>query len=361
MKTLKEGQRELNEVKEALQMKTLKEGQRELNEVKEALQMKIIRIVSVIMLVFTLVFAAAGCAPKTAKYPSKSINLIIQAGAGGLSDTVARTVASELQNILGVPVVCANKTGASGAVAMGYVEGSSPDGYTIGYVPVEMSMLKGLGYADIEPSNFDLIARANIAQATITVKADAPWKTLEEFVDYAKKNPGKINVGNSGTGSIWHIAAASFEKIAGVKFNHIPFDGAAPAVAALMGGHVDAVPVSVSEVISGVKSGQLRILGIMDSERSPIFPDVPTLKEKGYDLTVAAWGGFATPKGIPQEVKDVLYPAFEKAIKSDSLKKIADERGFSVAYLPSDGFAKFAQEQFDFYIKMLPELGITKK
>ncbi|HHW02626.1 MAG TPA: tripartite tricarboxylate transporter substrate binding protein [Thermoanaerobacterales bacterium] len=297
---------------------------------------------------------------ETVKYPNKQINLIIQAAPGGLSDLVARTVGGQLEQILGVPVVCSNKPGASGAVAMSYLQASAPDGYTLGYVPVELSMIKALGFADIEPNSFDLIESSNISPATVTVSANAKWKTLQEFIDYAKNNPEKVKIGNSGTGSIWHIAAASLEKATGVKFNHVPFDGAAPAVAALMGGHIDAVTVSVMEVKSGVESGKLKVLGVMSEQRSEYLPDVPTLKEAGYDVNVAAWGGFAAPKGLPQEVKDVLYPAFEKAINSEKMKEVAKQRGFSIFYKSSEEFTKFANEQFDFYMKLIPTMGLKK-
>lgn len=296
------------------------------------------------------------------KYPTKQVNLIIQAAPGGLSDTTARAVGAELQKILGVPVIASNKPGAAGAVAMSYVRQSAADGYTIGYVPVEISMVKALGYAnDVEPSAFDLLGSSNISPATITVSADSEFKTLDDLVDYAKKNPGKLKVGNSGTGSIWHIAAASFEKAADVKFNHVPFDGATPAIAALMGKHIDVVPVSVMEVKSGVESGKLKVLAVLSAEKSEYLPDVPTAKELGYDIDIAAWGGFAAPKDLPKEVKDVLIPAMDKAINSQSVKDIAKQRGFSVFYKNADEFAKFAQGQFDFYMKQIPEMGIKGK
>ncbi|GAA0719190.1 tripartite tricarboxylate transporter substrate binding protein [Clostridium malenominatum] len=329
--------------------------------------MKKSKIMVALGLVASMVFMT-GCASsggstdkKEAKYPNKQISMIIQAAPGGLSDTVARTVASELQKTLGVPVVSTNKTGAAGAVAMSFLQGSNPDGYTIGYVPVELAMVKALGYAnDVEPDGFTLLGRSNISPATVTVRADSPWKTIEEFIDYAKQNPSKIKVGNSGTGSIWHIAAATVESATNTKFNHVPFDGAAPAIAALMGSHIDAVTVSVSEVKSGVESGQLRVLSVVDENKSPFFPEVPTMKEKGYDIVVAAWGGFAAPKNLPKEVQDALIPAIEKAIQSESLKKIANERAFTVAYQNGEEFYKFAKSQFDFYMKQIPAMGIKK-
>ena len=222
-------------------------------------------------------------------YPTKPINLIIQAAPGGLSDLTARTVGSVVSEVLGVPVLFTNRPGAAGAVAMTYVKESRPDGYTIGYVPVELAMVEALGYAqDLNPHSFDLICASNIAPATITVRADSGWETLDDLIEWCKANPGKLRVGNSGTGSIWYVAGASFAKAAGIEVNHVPFDGAAPAVAALLGKHIDMVPVSEMEVRSGVESGELRILAVFSSERSQCNPDVPTMKELGYDITVAA-------------------------------------------------------------------------
>ncbi len=159
-------------------------------------------------------------------------------------------MAASAQEFLGVPIVCTNIPGAAGAIAMGRLKTSKPDGYTIGYVPVELSMVKALGYADISPMNFDLVMRANVVPAALTVRSDAPYKTFKEFLDYAKANPGKITVGTSGTGSIWHIAGLAIEKAAKVKFTYVPFDGAAPSVAALLGKHIYAVTCSPSEVLS---------------------------------------------------------------------------------------------------------------
>lgn len=345
--------------------------------IKGGVKMIRLKKVAIWLLVVLLIFSLTSCgktdtvsdADKASdgeqkeekRFPTGQINMIIQAAPGGLSDTVARAVATEMEKDLGVPVICTNKTGAAGAVAMAFLQGSNPDGYTLGYVPVELSMVKALGFAsDVEPDKFDLLGRSNISPATVTVQASAPWNTLEEFVDYAKNNPGKIKVGNSGTGSIWHIAAVAFEKAAEIKFNHVPFDGAAPATAALLGGHLDAITVSVSEVKAGVENGQLKVLGVMDEAKSPYLPEVVTLKEKGFDVVVAAWGGFAAPKGLSEDVKDVIYPAVEKAVNSESLKKIAEERGFTVAYLPPDDFAAFANSQFEFYMKLIPEMEIKK-
>lgn len=298
--------------------------------------------------------------PEAAKndYPQKQITLIIQAAPGGSSDTVSRAVAKQLEEQFKVPVVPVNKTGAAGAVAMSFLEASPKDGYTIGYVPVELSMVKAMGYADIEPSKFDLLGRATILPATVTVPVNAPYNTIEEFIDYAKKNPGKIRMGNSGAGSIWHIAAAGFAKEAGIELAHIPFEGAAPAVTALMGGHIDAVPVSPSEVKSGVDGKKLKVLAVMGSERDKLLPDVPTLKEKGIQVEITAWGGFAVPKDTPQEVKKVLTEAIKAAIESNVFKDLAEKRNMTIAYQSPEEFTKFAGDQFGYFSQLIPEMKL---
>lgn len=311
-----------------------------------------------ITLLLVLVLGIMGAAAKD--YPSKRITLIIQAAPGGASDTVSRTVAGLMEEKLGVPVVGVNKTGAAGSVAMTYLKKSRPDGYTIGYVPVELTMVNALGYADIKPTDYELLGRAIVIPAAVTVRKDAPWDTIDELIDYAKKNPGAIKVGNSGTGSIWHIAASAFEDEAGIEFNHVPFNGAAPAVASLLGGHIDMVTVSPSEVKSGVDSGDLKVLGVMGTERSDLIPDVKTFKELGYDVNVVAWGGFAAPKNLPGNVKEVLVKAVKDAINSDRFVKLCQQRGMEHSYLSPEEFSSFAKEQFEFYNKLIPAMGLKK-
>lgn len=197
---------------------------------------------------------------ETVDFPgNKQVSLIVPYSAGGASDTVARIYASELEQSLGTSIVVSNVTGASGAIGLEQVRNSNPDGYTIAYMPVESTMLKALGFTDLSTDDFRFIGRAMTIPAAVTVRADAPWDTFEDFVNYAKEHPGEIQVGNSGTGSIWHIAAASIEKECGVQFTHVPFDGAAPAVAALLGGNIQAVTVSPSEVKNNVDSGDFKV------------------------------------------------------------------------------------------------------
>lgn len=321
-----------------------------------------VKRVALLTVVSILVLAiVTGCGFGAAKkFPQKQISLVVGFQPGGASDTISRIVAKKVEGKLKVPVTVTNKTGATGSVALEYVKNNEKDGYTVSYVSVEATMVKALGYTSISPEDFDFVGRAMVLPAGVTVNAKAPWNTIEEFIKYAKENPSKIKVGNSGTGSIWHVAAASIEDKTGVKFNHIPFEGAAPAVAALMGGHIDAVTVSPSEVLSGVKSGDLKILAIVGQEKSPVFPDVPTMKEKGIDVTTQAWGGFAVAKGTSQDVEMIIEAAFKEAIESDDVKKLCKDKGMTHAYMNGKDLTQFATDQYKYFSELIPKLGIKK-
>lgn len=297
---------------------------------------------------------------ETVDFPgNKQVSLIVPYSAGGASDTVARIYASELEQSLGTSIVVSNVTGASGAIGLEQVRNSNPDGYTIAYMPVESTMLKALGFTDLSTDDFRFIGRAMTIPAAVTVRADAPWDTFEDFVNYAKEHPGEIQVGNSGTGSIWHIAAASIEKECGVQFTHVPFDGAAPAVAALLGGNIQAVTVSPSEVKNNVDSGDFKVLCVLGESNSSVVPDVPTAQELGIDITIQGWGGFAVPKDTPQAVIDILEKASETAINSDSVKKTLADRGYEHAYLSGSDMDQKASEELAYYSELIPELGIA--
>ena len=314
---------------------------------------------SILLLIFIISAGAVFAGGKSEKaYPAGEVTIVVPYSPGGASDTVTRIIAKNVEPELGVPVIVTNKTGASGSIAMDFVRKSAKDGYTICYMPVESTMVGALGYTDLKPADFDFVAGAMTISAAVTVKADAPWNTIDEFMAYVKANPGKVSVGNSGTGSIWHIAAASIEEAEGVKFNHVPFEGAAPAIAALMGGHIDAVTVSDSEVQPNVKNGDFKILAVMGDKRSNVVPDVPTLKESGMNVTAFGWGGFAVPTGTPADVKAILEKAFKAAIESEDFAKLCKERGMSLNYMTGAEIQSFANGQYDLYSVLIPKLGI---
>lgn len=290
----------------------------------------------------------------------KQITIVVPYAAGGASDTTARIYAQELQKAIGTSIVVTNVTGASGAIGLQQVASSKPDGYTMAYMPVESTMLKALGLTDISSEDFSFVGRAMTIPAAITVPKDAPYDTFQEFIDYAKAHPGEVQVGNSGTGSIWQIAAASIEDKEGVKFTHVPFDGAAPAVAALLGHNIQAVAVSPSEVKAGVDSGDFKVLVVLGEQRSSVVPDVKTAQELGIDITIQGWGGFAVPKGTPQGVIDVLGKASETAINSQAMKDLLTSKGYEPAYLDGADMDKTASDQLAYFAELIPKLGIAQ-
>src|SRR5699024_4582489 len=290
-------------------------------------------------------------------YPEEEIELVIPFDPGGASDMVSRAVGEELEDDLGVPVTPVNKEGATGTVGMNYIKNSEPDGYTMGYVPVELSMVESLDIADIVPDDFTLIARSQTIPATITVPEDAPYDTIEEFIDYAKDNPGEITFGTSGEGSIWHAAAASLAEEEDLDFNYVPFDGASEAVKSLLGGEVDATSVSPSEIKSALDSDDVKVLAVMSEEEDPIIPDVLTLKESGIDLETEAWGVFVVPKDTPDEIVNTLEDSIEKAVDSSTFEELAESQGVNPAFMPADEFDDFANEEYDKYNDLLPKIG----
>lgn len=318
------------------------------------------KLLSIILVLVVMMGIFSGCTKEEESFPNKIITIVVPYAPGGASDTVARLYAQELEKAIGTSVVVTNKTGASGAVGLETVKNSTADGYTIAYMPVESTMIKSLGFTDITSDDFTFIGRAMTIPAAVTVRSDAPWNTLEEFLQYAKDEPGEVQVGNSGTGSIWHISAALLEDNYGSKFTHVPFEGAAPAIAALMGGNIDAVTVSPSEVQSSVASGEFKVLAVLGEERSSILPDVSTAKELGIDVIAQGWGAFAVPDGTPDDVVKILEEATKTALNSEQIKTLLAERGFEHAYMSAEEMDAYAKIQLDKFSELIPSLGITE-
>lgn len=299
----------------------------------------------------------------TAAFPNKPVTLVVPYAAGGGTDIMARALAKAAEKHLGQPVVVVNRTGGGGAIGLMEGADAKADGYTITCMVTELTILPHLGLLPITYEQFKPIAQINHDPSAITVRADAPWKTAAEFLDYAKAHPGEIKMGNAGTGSIWHLAAATLEKESGLAFTHIPYEGAGPAVSALLSGFVDAVPVSPAEVKTYVQQGKLRTLAINDTVSSKALPGVPTLKEAtGLDVTFAGtWRGLAVPKGTPDEVTDVLTQAFMNAAEDPEFKEQMEENGLGLLVKDGEGFGRQLKENHDMLAQLIRELGLSRK
>jgi tripartite-type tricarboxylate transporter receptor subunit TctC len=291
-------------------------------------------------------------------YPTKPIELVVPASAGGGTDALARGFSELVKKHLPQPAVVNNKPGASGVVGMSDVLNGKPDGYKVSVVIAELVILPHLGLSKFTYADFLPVARLNADPAAVTVKADAPWNTIEEFLAAAKAKPGEMKVGNSGNGSIWHLAAAGLEDKAGVKFNHVPFQGAAPGVVALLGGHIDAVAVSPGEVAAHVQGGKLKMLAVMADQRLKAFDKVPTLKERNVDLSIGTWRGLAVTKGTPAPVIEVLRTATRKVAEDPAMRETLEKLNLGFAYLDAPEFGQAMQRDHEYFKQLVQKLGI---
>jgi tripartite-type tricarboxylate transporter receptor subunit TctC len=281
---------------------------------------------------------AAGPASAQAQFPSKPIELVVPFQPGGGTDALARAFADATRKHMPQSMIIVNKPGASGAIGWQDVINAKPDGYRLAVVTVELTTLPHMGLAKFTYEDLQPIARLNADQAAITVRADAPWNTIEEFLAAAKKDAGKLSMGNAGNGSIWHLAAAALEDKTGTKFNHTPFQGAGPAVLALLGGHIDAVAVSPAEVTTYVQAGKLKTLAVMAEQRVKGFDKVPTLKERNIDLVIGTWRGIAAPKSTPPEVVAYLKDLSQKAANEPAFREVLAKQNLGFSYADDVAF-----------------------
>lgn len=291
-----------------------------------------------------------GATTAASNFPTKDITLIVQAAAGGGSDLSSRALASAMEPIIGESIIVENRPGAAGSTAMLYVKGRPADGYTIGFGPVEISMLGSRNY-DIKPSDFDLLGQIMLGPGVLSVPADSPYNTLQEFIAAAQTK--EMTVANSGPGSIWEMLGSSLADQTGAKVKPVPFDGGAPAVAAVMGAQVDAAGSGVNEVKQNLADKKLKVLAIFHSERHPELADVPTAKEQGVDIEIGGWGGIYAPKGLPADVKAKLEDSIKKAVETQSYKDIITKSGNLVVYKDSAEFTAFAQSEYERFAKLL--------
>lgn len=241
-------------------------------------------------------------AAHAADYPARSMELVVAYQPGGGSDNTARAIAEAVRPpMLAQPTVVINKPGASGSIGWAYVANAQPDGYRLVLMTPEMLVVPLMGIGKTTVGDFQPIARFTDDPSSVTVRADAPWKTVEEFLADAKKNPERVAVSNAGIGTVPHMAAAALGEQAGVKFVHVPYQGSAPAIMGLLAGDVQATTVAYAELQQHVETGKLRTLAVMAPKRLDNLPSVPTMKEKGADLQFSVWRGIGLPKATPAD------------------------------------------------------------
>ncbi|MDB5730585.1 MAG: transporter substrate-binding protein [Variovorax sp.] len=313
-------------------------------------------------LVATMALAACTLASGlalAADYPDHPIELVVPFQPGGGTDAVARAFAVAAQKHFPKGVVVVNKSGASGGIGWNYMMNAKPDGYTLGIVTVEMVILPHLNlfnrtYADVTP-----IAQLNADPASIIVRTDSPYKTIEDFMAAARKEPGKMTIGTSGNGSIYDIAAAAFEDKTRLQFNRIPYQGAAPSILSLLSNQLDAVSASPGEAAAHVAAGKLRILAVMANQRLAEFRDVPTLKEKNVDLAIGTWRGIMGPKGLPPQVVQMLKTSVAEIAKEPELQNTLKKLNLGYVYADDEGFKAVMARDNQAFKDMIPRLKIV--
>ena len=291
-------------------------------------------------------------------YPARPITLIVPWGAGGGTDATARIIGSLMEKDLGQPVTVVNRTGGSGVVGHAAIASAQPDGYTIGLATVEIGMMHWQGLTELTSASYTPIGLVNADPAGVQVRADSPYKTVNELLAAIKANPGKFKASGTGQGGIWHLAIAGLlrdQKIDPAALPWVPSNGAAPGLQDMVAGGIEVAPVSLPEARSLIDAGKVKSLAIMNDKPSALYPNVPTLKSAlGSDWTMAAWRGIVAPKGLPAPIRDKLAESVRKVAASKEYNEFMASRGFGVIYASPDDFAKFM-------VKSNSELGATMK
>jgi tripartite-type tricarboxylate transporter receptor subunit TctC len=295
------------------------------------------------------------------EYPTRPINLLISVAPGGTRDTSTRVLASKVEKFMGQPFIMSNNGGGAGTVALGIMAKERPDGYhLICASSASLVLIPQLRTVAYKLEDFILIMEFGAQQTGVVVKADSPWKTFKEFVDYAKKNPGKVNYSTSGVGTGAHIAMDYVAKQEGIQWTNVPYTGDAPALTALLGGHISAVSGG-STWVPHVQGGALRLLATHGEKRMKIFPDIATFKEQGYDFTNEAMFLIAAPKGTPPPIVKKLDEAFQKGMEDPEFIETMKKLEIEVIYRNATDLKKYLEGEYTRLGSIITELKIPKE
>ncbi len=302
-----------------------------------------------------------GAAAEDPVFPQKGvIEITVLFPAGSSADVTARLLADGMGRQLGANVIVFNRPGAGGAIGYRHVAGQKPDGYSLVWNSNSISTTYHSGLLPFNYEAFEAVARALVESPVIAVRGDSKWKTLAELISAAKSQPKGITVGNSGVGSHTHISSAALFRAAGVEVVDVPF-GAAQVVTSLLGGQVDAVVQLPAALSAYVKDGQVRLLAVLTANRDPAFPDVPTAREQGFDVSLEAWRGIALPKGTPKPVIAALEAAVRKTVESPEFAQKCEPLGVRPAFLPAADFGRLIAKEDAELAGIMAIIGLKKQ
>jgi tripartite-type tricarboxylate transporter receptor subunit TctC len=318
-----------------------------------------IRAVAVVAVLFLWL---AGGAVAQEPYPTRTVTIVAPYPPGGAADLTARPFAPALERALKQPVVVLNKPGAGGAVGTQSVAVAKPDGYTIMLTVFSISTIpEAERLAGRTPpftrDQFVPVARLNADPTLMMVKPEAPWKSVKELVDDAKKRPNEIIYASAGPNTVAHLAMEAFMQAAGIQLRHLPTTGGGPAMTAVLGGHAAVATLSTGAVSAQMKAGKVRVLASSGGKRLAAFPDIPTWKELGYDAEVYLWTGLFVRKEVPPHVLKVLREAVRKAVEDDEFKAASEKMQMPPAYLDADEFKTWWDKDSEMLAGVIRRIG----
>jgi tripartite-type tricarboxylate transporter receptor subunit TctC len=314
----------------------------------------------------TILLAAAVVAFATAaqaqQFPTRPVTLIVPWPAGGSTDIGMRALAAATEKHLGQSIVIENKPGAAGTIGPANMAASArPDGYTVAQLPITVFRMPFIQKTSFDPTkDFTYIIHVTGYTFGVVVRADAPWKTFNELIEYARANPGKLNYGTPGAGTSLHITMEQIAKMKGVKWTQVPFKGVADSMNALLGGHIHVTSDSTGWA-GAVNAGAARLLVTWGAERTKNWPDVPILKEVGIDLISNSPFGIGGPKGMDPAVVKILHDAFKKGMEEQSYKDAMVKLDQEAYYLETAAYRDFAMKQISEQKQLVEELGLRQQ
>jgi len=306
---------------------------------------------------------ASAAAPAKIDYPAKGkvVNLIVPWPPGGPADTSVRVLGPALEKELGTTIEIVNRGGAGTQIGMTELARSKPDGYTIGQVSLPTAAalyLNPARQAIFNRKSFQPIAMYIDDPGVIAVRADSPYRDLKSLVDAAKANPEKIKVAGSGVLAMTHLQLLLFQKEAGAKFAIVQFEGGAPQMTNLLGGHVECASFVLSDAAVRHKGGQVRVVGVMAKERSPLLPDAKTAEEQGYKVYFGSSRGWAVPAGTPKEIVEIINGAVKRATENAEVKEKMERAGLALRYMPTEEYTKYWEDTEGTTRQLLEQEGV---
>jgi|SRR6516162_1055394 len=309
-----------------------------------------------------LIFAALCVAARAEDFPARPIHMIVAFAPGGTADFTARVIADKMQALLSQPIAVENKPGANGAIGAEYVAKSEPDGYTlffttVGAVAINPTLRSDLPYDPLR--DFAAVGKAAVNSTILVVNADMRVGSARELADLARRKPNSVTIGITGRGAISDLGRQLFEDAAGIKLQGVPYRGAAPAITDMLAGHLDGLFGDVPTVMAQVKAGKLKALAATSSERSDIFPDVPTFVEQGFaDVVGDNWDAVLAPAGTPPSVLAKLNAALVAAVNDPGVRTRLHNAGTQPAPSTPEAFEKYLRAEIARWGKVILEKGI---